>query len=233
MTTRFPFLARPAWAEEVANRGGTYPATGREEVKNSVNRTPPAPPPAPAGVAALEAEIGANQARTAEIRADLQRVDIDYEASALEWDTTQLQAARLSMNAAADKRRALQHELADLADELPRLQKRLAAARTAQRHAEHVADLEALERSLDEFSPVVAEYQQLAVDLVELAQELHVRRNEIVRLRRRTDDWAQHSGAARCERDVNREAYVPPFYAQWLDGSARNVSDAKRALGLD
>lgn len=230
---RNPFILRPAWVDEVGRQGTTYPPTGGDQVKASVNRTPPPPPPPPAGVAALEQEIAANAARTAEIRAELGRIDGEYEAAALAWDVDQDVTARVNMNACADKRRALAHELADLADELPRLQKRLAAAKTAQRHAEHQQDLEQLERALDEMQPVTAEYAQLCIDLVELSQELVQRRNEISRLRRRTNDWADHTGAARCGRDINREAYVPPFHDAWLDGSPRSLVDAKKAMGLD
>lgn len=226
MLTRFPFVGH-------GHVPVGYPVTGVQEVKDSVNRTPKPPPAAPAGVAALEAEIGANNARQDAIRAELAGLEEAYQAAALQWDVDQVVSARTEMNAAADKRRALQIELTELGDDLPRLQKRLQAARTAQRQAEHVEDLAQLERCLDEFAPVVAEYQQLCVDLVELAQELHTRRNEVVRLRRKTDEWAQHSGAERCPRDVSRESAIPPFYAQWLDGAARNVADAKKAMGLD
>lgn len=228
--SRFPWIGRGV----LPNGGaGTYPSTGTQAVKDSVNRTAPPTPPAPAGVAALEQEIAANQARTAEIRAELQRVDGDYERSALEWDTTQLVTARVEMNACGDKRRALAHELADLADELPRLNKRLAAAKTAQRHAEHVEDLAQLERALDEIGPIVEEYRQCAIDLVVLADELTQRRSEILRLRRKTEDWAQYTGAPRCERDITRESAMPQFYAEWLTGGPRNVADARRRLGID
>jgi hypothetical protein len=227
--TRFPWVGRGV----LPNGGqGTYLATGREEIKASVDRTPPAPPAAPAGVVALEQEIGANQARQAEIKVQLAELETVYAEAALRWDVDQLVQARTEMNAAADKMRSLRHEQNDLADELPRLQKRLAAARTAQRHAEHVEDLAQLERALDEFGPIVAEYAQCAVDLVVLADELTQRRGEILRLRRRTVDWSDHTGAPKCGRDINKEASVPPFYEVWLQGGARNVADAKRALGI-
>lgn len=230
---RVPFLQRPAWADEVAKQNGTYPQTGVEQVKDSVNRAPKPGPAAPVGVQSLEREIASSTARQTEIRTELVQLDTDYEAAALGWDVDQDLTARNTMNAIAGKRRALQHELNDLAEDMPRLRKRLEAAKTAQRHAEHVEDLAQLERALDEFEPVVELYRQAALDLVVLADELNTRRQEIRTLRRRSDEWAQHSGAARCERDVNREAGVPRFFDSWLQGGARNLADAKKALGLD
>lgn len=231
--TRFPHITRPAWADALRQQGTTYPVTGTEEVKNSVNRTPPPPPPTAAGVRALEAEIAANTARQGTVKLELAAVEEVYQSAALEWDTAQLVSARSEMNAASDKRRSLAHELADLTDELPRLQKRLAAAKTAQRHAEHLQDLEQLERCLDEIGPIIEEYRQCAIDLVVLADELSTRRVEINQLRRRTVDWSNHSGAPKCTRDVNAEAAIPTFYDTWLQGGPRNVADARRGLGID
>ena len=230
--TRFPHLQTPDWVLELRKQNGTYPATGQDQVKQSVNRTPPPPPAAPAGVQALQGEIAANGARQAEIRAELVRLDEEYQAAALRWDVDQDVTARTTMNACADKRRALQHELADLADELPRLQARLKAAQKAQRDAEHVEDLAAMERALDEFGPVAELFRQAAVDLVVLGDELVRRRQEIMRLRRKTTDWADHTGAAKCARDINAEAEIPPFFEAWLQGGARNVADCKRVMGI-
>lgn len=231
--TRFPHIQTPAWVDALRQQNGTYPVTGVEEQKASVRREPPPPPAAPAGVQALQSEIAANNARQAEIRAELARLDEDYQAAALRWDVDQDVTARTTMNACADKRRALQHELADLADELPRLQKRLQAAQKAARDAEHVNDLEAIERALDEFGPVAELFRQAAVDLVVLADELVRRRQEIMRLRRKTVDWSDHTGAAKCARDINAEAEIPPFFEHWLQGGPRNVADARRAMGID
>lgn len=233
MTTRYPVLRRPQWAVDLLQQKGTYPQTGEQAVRDSVRREAPPAPPAPVGEQALQAEIAANQARTAEIRAELAGLEEAYSASALEWDTAQSQTAKVSMLAAADKMRSLRHEQNDLADDLPRLQKRLQAAQRAKRDAEHTADLAELERGLDEFGPVVAEYQQLAYDLVVLADELTTRRSEINRLRRRTNDYATYSGLPRCERDINKEAFVPLFDVAWLQGGTRALELARRELGLD
>lgn len=227
--TRLPWVGRGI----LPNNGqGTYPVTGVEEQKASVRRTPPPSPAAPAGVQALQSEIAANGARQAEIRAELVRLDEDYQAAALRWDVDQDVNARTTMNSIGDRRRALQHEQNDLADDLPRLQKRLQAAQRAARDAEHQQDLAALERALDEFGPVAELFRQAAVDLVVLADELVRRRQEIRRLRSKTVAWSDHTGAAKCGRDINAEAEIPPFFEAWLQGGPRNVADAKRVMGI-
>jgi len=231
--TRYPVIHTPSWVEAVRRQGTTYPATGAQGVKDSVNRAQPPATPAPLGVQALQAEIAANGARQTAIKAELGVLEEAYQAAALRWDTEQVQAAYLEMNACADRRRGLQHELADLADDAPRLRSRLQAAQRAQRDAEHVADLEAIERALDEFGPIVEVYRQAALDLVVLADELVQRRQEINRLRRRTVDWSDHAGAAKCPRDINREAAIPPFEPVWLQGGPRQVADCKKSMGLD
>jgi chromosome segregation ATPase len=197
-----------------------------------VQRTPPPPPESPAGIAALEREIGQNASRQAGLRAELAAVDEQYSRAALEWDVSQLQTARVEMNRAADARRALQHELQDLVEDAPRLQARLQAAKTELRRQEHFADLERLDELLDAFAPLLVQYRAAAFDLVELAAELHPRRTAIRQLAARVRNYGDHTGLPKSTRDVSRETALPDLPERWFAGAAGAVAEARRVLGV-
>lgn len=234
MTTRYPVLRRPQWAVDLLQQKGTYPQTGEQAVKDSARREAPPAPPAPVGEQALQAEIAANQARTAEIRAELAGLEEAYSAAALRWDVDQVQAAYVEMNAIGDKRRGLQIELAELTDDAPRLQARLTAARAERRRQEHEQDLDALDILLDEFAPILEQYKLAALDLVELATDLHRRRNEIRTLRGRIVNYCDFAHLDKPTRDVNRDSHIPPFFEAWTrDADPRNADLCRRELGLD
>jgi hypothetical protein len=231
LKTRFPWLPRTTLADIRAAGGAACEPTGRDLVKNSVRREPPPPPPAPEGVQALQQEIAANAARTAEIRVELARIDDEYTMAALLWDTAQDAAARERMNTAADARRALAHALADLADDAPRLQARLQAAKAEFRRQEHYADLERLDVLLAEFAPILAAYKVTALDLVDLATELQDRRTAIRQVWRRAFDYAEHTGLERPTKDLTRLTTIPQFREFWTSGERGARDLAVKELG--
>lgn len=228
---RFPTIQRPAWAEALVKQNGTYPVTGVDEQRAAVRRDPPPAAPSPAGIQALQQEIAANSARQAEIRVELATLEEAYTAAALLWDTSQLVSARTEMNATADKRRGLTIELGELADDAPRLQARLKAARLALRAQQIDEDLATL-------PAIVAEYEDLDQEWRELAVELVTMFGDLVRLRegyratvRRVEDACRETDTQAPPTSLGA-LRLPLFDDAWLDGAPRSVDAAKLAMGI-
>lgn len=225
--TRFPFIPRPQWAEDLRRQNGTYPVTGTPP-----QPAPPKPAPAqPEGIESLQREIDSCQTRQAQIVGELAEAETQYTDSALLWDTQQDIDARERMNSAAARRTALQAESQELVAELPRLQGRLRAARLAVRAKGIEEDLASLPAIVGEFQDLDAEWRALAVDLVQMYADL-VRLRENYRAAVRRIDNA-------C-REVGRQAppvglgalKLPLFYDTWLDGAPRSLEAAKTVLGV-
>lgn len=225
--TRFPFIPRPQWAEDLRRQNGTYPVTGTPP-----QPAPPKPAPAqPEGIEALQRAIESCQARQAQIVGELAEAETQYADAALLWDTQQDIDARERMNGAAARRTALEAESGELAAELPRLQRRLRLASDEYRRQGHERDLLALDAALDEFAPLLREYKRAAIALVELADNLHARRSEIRVLRSRIVQYADATGAAKCTRDVNGETAIPPLNDTLTRGMSGSIEACRRLMG--
>lgn len=226
-TTRFPFISRPQWVEDLLRQNGTYPTTGTPP-----QPAPPKPAPAqPEGIEALQAAIASCQARQAQIVGELAETETQYADAALLWDTQQDIDARERMNGAAARRTALEAESQELVAELPRLQRRLQAARLAVRAKSIEEDLASLPAIVAEFQDLDAEWRALAVDLVQMYGDLARLREGYRAAVRRITAGCQEVGQP--APPVNLGALALPIFSDtWLDGSPRSLQTARVRLGV-
>ncbi len=201
-------------------------------------RIPPGPPKyvkeVPAAILDLEQQLAAVRQTRVDLRAELETGKEEYAALALRADAYRDTEAIVAITPLRRRRSEIVQILRECDENEEDLVRRLEAVRVEYRKIEHGQDLVDFETAVKEVEPLIEEFRQAVVSLVELGHEIQRMSARIDSLYARCYEYATFSHGQLPSKDAKMAVRLPHIgdMNKWMGDLNHGLNHVTKAMGF-